>query len=381
MPKAWSQVGHAFRSKPVDTGDLDRRNLGSSQSEPEVAARCRPFDSEGAGRDLSSPDGVVEFHVAVEFRLVLLLPPSEVPLKSAHRPMPHRHRFQFPSQTVDVERCAALAPLEFGSFAPVELPSERAEFVELALRFALSPDGVLKGVPRGPDAVLQMTKLHGVVERPVAQLFSQPVSFGAYRFDGNNRAGHLVDGELLTDAAAQRGRQPGAQSPTSCPRTSWHDVVVRRAVTSYLERIHSELAEIRADMDVLLDASTIRNVNPNTPGSGMVFLDAADWGWGPSDPELSAMQMRLSARYRSWFDRFRLLFPHPTPDVTTDIDEVDSFVRSWIERPDKWDHTVPRTIQAAKEVAAKKFATFDRLLETASHAGSETLRLVPDTNA
>lgn len=170
------------------------------------------------------------------------------------------------------------------------------------------------------------------------------------------------------------------RTPKSGRVSRWHDVVVPRAVTSYLERLSGELAEIRADMNALLDASTIRNVNPNTPGSDIFVVGAADWGWGPSDPALSAVQMRLAARYRAWFVRFRLLFPHPTPDVTSDIDEVDNFVQSWIERPDKWDHTI-RTIDPAKEVAAKKFATFDRLLETASHAGSDTLRLVPDTNA
>jgi rRNA-processing protein FCF1 len=164
-------------------------------------------------------------------------------------------------------------------------------------------------------------------------------------------------------------------------RGGWHHVLVPRAATSYLERLRTELAEIRADMDALLDASTIRNVNPNTPGSGIFVLGAADWGWGPSDPVLSATQMRLSAQYRAWFDRFRLLFPHPTPDVSSDINEIDGFVRRWIERPDKWDRSIPRTIEAAKQVAAAQLARFDRLLDTASHTGSDTLRLVPDTNA
>jgi rRNA-processing protein FCF1 len=153
------------------------------------------------------------------------------------------------------------------------------------------------------------------------------------------------------------------------------------SVTSYLDRLRAELGHIRSELDALLDASTIRNVNPNSPGSAVFVVGAADWGWAPSDPALSAAQMRLAARYHAWFERFTLLFTHPTPDVASDIKEVDDFVRRWIERPDSWDHSIPRTIDAAKQVATEQFEIFDRLLDIASRAGSDMLRLVPDTNA
>lgn len=153
------------------------------------------------------------------------------------------------------------------------------------------------------------------------------------------------------------------------------------SVASYVDRLRAELSEIRSDMDALLDASTIRNVNPNTPDSSVVFVGAADWGWGPSDAALSASQMRLAARYHAWFDSLRLLFTHPTPDVASDMKEVDEFVRRWTERPGTWDHSISRTIDAAKQIAAEQFETFDRLLDIASRSGSDTLRLVPDTNA
>lgn len=152
-------------------------------------------------------------------------------------------------------------------------------------------------------------------------------------------------------------------------------------MTPYLERLRSELAEVRDDMDGLIGRSTIRNVDPNTDDSPVVILGAADWGWAPSDADITAAQMRLSARYSSWFDRFKLLFPHPTPDVAAKIDDVDKFVRRWTARPDGWDHSVPSTIELARQRAATEFTTFDQLLEIAAKSGTDTLRLVPDTNA
>lgn len=134
-------------------------------------------------------------------------------------------------------------------------------------------------------------------------------------------------------------------------------------------------------MGGLIDRSTIRNVNPNTDDSPVVFIGAADWGWAPSDADTTAAQMRLSARYSAWFDRFKLLFPHPTPDVAAKIKDVDEFVRRWTARPDAWDYTVPSTIELAKQRAAAEFTTFDQLLEIAAKSGSDTLRLIPDTNA
>jgi hypothetical protein len=99
--------------------------------------------------------------------------------------------------------------------------------------------------------------------------------------------------------------RPGRERP---PRG--HDEVVR-PLTSYLERLRRELADIRTDMDGLIDRSTIRNVNPNSDDNPVVFIGAADCGWAPRDPDTTAGQMHLSARYSAWFDRFNLLFPHP----------------------------------------------------------------------
>ena len=150
---------------------------------------------------------------------------------------------------------------------------------------------------------------------------------------------------------------------------------------SYVTRLRTELAGIASDMDALLDRSTIRNVDPNTSDSGIFVVGAAKWGWAPSDAETSSLQMRLLARYRSWLERFRLLFPHPTPDLSARIDKADRFVQRWIERDGKWDHSIPSTIDRAKEAAAEQMATFGGLIDLVTETGDGTLRVVPDTNA
>lgn len=91
--------------------------------------------------------------------------------------------------------------------------------------------------------------------------------------------------------------------------------------------------------------------------------------------------MRLLRRYTAWFDRFRLLFRNPTPNVTAHVADADKFVRRWVERPDAWDHTIPSTTDLARQRAEQELTAFDDLLGVAEHAGTPAPKLVPDTNA
>lgn len=151
--------------------------------------------------------------------------------------------------------------------------------------------------------------------------------------------------------------------------------------TPYVERLRAELSSIKERFDELLDHSSIRYVNPNTADSSMVFLGAADWGWAPSDAAVAGLQTSLIGRYSGWFDRFKLLFPHPTPEIEARLQAVDDFVRRWITRPDDWDHTIPRTIEEAKALAEREMLAFEKLLDVAAQAGTDAVALVPDTNA
>jgi rRNA-processing protein FCF1 len=154
-----------------------------------------------------------------------------------------------------------------------------------------------------------------------------------------------------------------------------------RTLDPYVSRLQADLAGFKGKLDALLDISTIRYVNPNRPGGDVFFVGASDWGWGPSDEVTSAAQMILMEQYAAWFERFMLLFPHPTSDIRTKIDRADDFVRHWVARDKGFDHTIPRTIPEAKNVAARHLAAFNELLGIAAHRGDKALRLLPDTNA
>lgn len=149
----------------------------------------------------------------------------------------------------------------------------------------------------------------------------------------------------------------------------------------YAARVRADLMTLKGQLNALLDLSTIKYVNPNAPDSGVVFVTAADWGWGPGDEATIAAQMDLIGQYSAWFDRFLLLFPNPTPDIERKIKKVDDFIRRWITRNGTFDHSIPRTIQEAKEIAGRRLAEFDDLIALAARQGDATLRLVPDTNA
>jgi rRNA-processing protein FCF1 len=153
-----------------------------------------------------------------------------------------------------------------------------------------------------------------------------------------------------------------------------------RDYQSYLSRVRADLAALAAELDSLLDGSTIRYVNPNRPGSPLVFVMAADWGWGDSDEKTAVAQMELIGRYSDWFERFMLLLPNPTPDVQRKITGADKFLRRWVARDGGFDHSIPQTIDQAKAVAARELCVFDELLDLAAWRGDATVHVVPDTN-
>jgi rRNA-processing protein FCF1 len=156
--------------------------------------------------------------------------------------------------------------------------------------------------------------------------------------------------------------------------------MVVRNIDPYVTRLRDDLTKIKVKFEELLDISAIRYLNINQPGS-VFIVTAARWGWESSNEVTSAAQMSLLERYSNWFDRFILLFSHPTRDVSRKISEADKFVRRWVVRDGGFDSSIPQTTLEAKKIAALQLASFDDLLDIAILKGDQTLRLLPDTNA
>lgn len=151
------------------------------------------------------------------------------------------------------------------------------------------------------------------------------------------------------------------------------------APETYKERLLTELRAIEEQFASIIAASTINYTNPNRAGSGIVFIGAADFGWGPSDNALTSQRMALLARLRDWAPRYRLLFPHPTPQVAKILDGRIKHLESWLTRKKTSEHSIPQTTTAAIEVMRtdiEKLAALAALLD----GDSWVTRIVVDTN-
>lgn len=156
---------------------------------------------------------------------------------------------------------------------------------------------------------------------------------------------------------------------------------MRRRHKPYSDRLGEQLDKLAARFDELLDASTIVADTLNEPRSSLVFLDAAPWQWGPSSPEANLLRMQVKGDYTDWYQRLHLLFPHPTPEVASELSDLDSFIRGWLDRDAISDFSVPATVAEAKTVAAQRFSRFRALLAMVAASGRSRLRLIPDANS
>jgi len=80
---------------------------------------------------------------------------------------------------------------------------------------------------------------------------------------------------------------------------------------SYLDRLLAELAAIHEQYRVVLDASGVKNIDPNRRGSGGIFIGFPFWGWLKSEPGLEAARMKLLGTVRDWTPRFRRIIYSP----------------------------------------------------------------------
>jgi hypothetical protein len=147
---------------------------------------------------------------------------------------------------------------------------------------------------------------------------------------------------------------------------------------TYLDRLLSELDEIRTDYANILAASAIVNLDPNRhAGRGAVFIGFVKWHWARSDSALEGSRMTLLRRVRDWESRFRLLFPHPTPTVSERLDEHIGRLERWLVREP--EHDVPSTVEDAAEMIDLDVADL-RALGDVLPGDEYAVRLTVDTN-
>lgn len=163
-------------------------------------------------------------------------------------------------------------------------------------------------------------------------------------------------------------RRPTVSSVTPVPGPSYAD-----ALLGELDLMERRYVEI-------LERSETYYSNPNRNGGGVFFVGAADYSWKPSTPQLEAARMGLLRDVRDWQLRFRLLFPHPTPEAAKRHQEAFTHLERWLLRKKGNDHSlladsramIPQLHQTFEVLRAAK-----ELLPTDDYG----VRLLIDTNA
>lgn len=146
--------------------------------------------------------------------------------------------------------------------------------------------------------------------------------------------------------------------------------------TSFADGLRERLDQLEVRFQAVLDRSAIHNIDPNRPGSGLVFIGAPKWGW-VKDESLVADRTHLLRDVNDWFDLFVLLHRSPLPETGKRIDRCTDQLRVWLDRSS--DSTVPSTVAKASEIAAGLFEELGSLIDLATTGPSELLA-VPDTN-
>lgn len=149
------------------------------------------------------------------------------------------------------------------------------------------------------------------------------------------------------------------------------------APPTYVDHLLSDLEALDLGLKEVLNASQVRARQMS--GHGWVAV-GHPWAWVDSTPEVEARRMHLLRDLRSWAPRFRLLFPHPTPDVQRRLDDGIGLMEDWLVREGRLKHRAPRDIPTA---VAKLAQSADQLraLVTLLPADQWQVRLIVDTNA
>jgi hypothetical protein len=145
-------------------------------------------------------------------------------------------------------------------------------------------------------------------------------------------------------------------------------------IPSLAERLAADLGAFVEQMDDFLDASEIQ-YEPHPRNSGYVILDWHDYHWGPVDDRHRQMQRSLLEAWQPWMEQLRLLLSSDSSTTKKQLNEVDAFVRRWIDRDGAFDFSIPRSIPDAKQRLREQVAVCSDLLRSLDASQSETIVL------
>jgi len=148
-------------------------------------------------------------------------------------------------------------------------------------------------------------------------------------------------------------------------------------IKSFIVQQEEEFIRLRKLMSDLIDKSTIKAFH-NDPSSWIVFI-RPDFEWGEVDEQQTLLQMKLIDGFTNWFEKFSLLFRSAPEDLIQQIESIQSFVNTWVQKGSSWD--LPSNNERAKVVFEEKTSKVFELFSLLKDPGSSTYILLPDTNS
>jgi hypothetical protein len=149
-------------------------------------------------------------------------------------------------------------------------------------------------------------------------------------------------------------------------------------IRTVVQRLTEELIAFSGQVDEFLDISTI-DYQPQDTRGGVFIVGWHDYRWGALDDHGRQLQRALLDAWPPLMERLRLLLttdPSPTQER---LDKLNQFVTDWLDRPDKFDFTIPATIPEAKQHFHEEFRLCLELLGSLGQQADATI-VVPDTN-
>ena len=147
-------------------------------------------------------------------------------------------------------------------------------------------------------------------------------------------------------------------------------------MTSFLEHLKNRLDNIKLTTFALIDVSRIKQ-HSRDYDSRVVFIAPTNYWDNPTDEE-QQLQIKLKQQYAQWIESFKLLTENSPISSKRKIEQVNTFVWSWIEKKSDWG--IPRTLAEAKIKFEKELSFFYETLNLYNSSEVTTI-LIPDTNA